>query len=386
MSLDLLQVLPQVQELGRDAVLRVKTKADMTRDSLQVLLEIAEMDPQHLLDAVEQTGDQWRGAAPTTERIDGTFPPPPTPPQLNVIGSDGSQIYVDRHSPFLYFLINIGSIWIPYGTGSTPQTFSHPHIYHHELQLRDERGRLISAPIIDKIRDAEEMHELANLAERFSSRPTLALLDNNLLMYSGVALRNDISTLVGNVLERYQRSMERIRKAGVALAGFIDRSQSSDLLKLMSLAKWNEQDNRYTGLTDTDVFLNHLPPKHRSATFRLHLPIGVPQQRRDRTIYFFYLKTSSEDQIARIEVPEWVVLDPNLMELVHAGILMECQATNGFPYSLIRAHELAVVTDGERQALDHWITTICLEHGLQLQPSQKAVTKRWLSRPRHHGL
>lgn len=386
MSLDLIQVLPQVQELGRAAVHRVKTKADMTRDSLQVLHEIAEMDPQHLLNAVERTGDQWRGAAPTTEQIDESFPPPPTPPRLNVIGSDGSQIYVDRHSPFLYFLINIGSIWIPYGRGSTPQTFSHPHIYHHELQLWDDRGHLVSASIIDKIRDAEEMHELANLAERFSSKPTLALLDNNLLMHSGVFLRNHTSTHVGNAFERYQRSMDRLRTAGVALAGFIDRSQGSDLLKLMSLAKWNEQDNRYPGLTDRDVFLNLLPPSHRSATFRLYLPVGVPQQRRDLTTYFFYLKTGSEAQIARIEIPEWVVKDPTLMELVHAGILRECQATNGFPYSLIRAHELAVVTDGERQALDHWITTICLEHGLQLQPSQKAITKRWLSRPRHHGL
>lgn len=386
MSLDLIQVLPQVQELGRDAVLRVKTKADMTRDSLQLLHEIAEMDPQHLLDVVKRTGDQWRGAAPTTERIDAVHPPPPLSPQLNVIGSDGSQIYVDRHSPFLYFLINIGSIRIPYGSGSTPQTFSHPHIYHHELQLWNARGHLISASIIDKIRDAEEMHELANLAERFSSKPTLALLDNNLLMHSGVGLRNDISTHVGNAFERYQRSIERLRTAGAALAGFIDRSQSCDLLTLMSLAKWNERDNRYPGLADRDVFLNLLPPSHRSATFRLHLPVGVPQQRRDPTIYFFYLKPGSEDQIARIEIPEWVVKDPTLMELVHAGILRECQATNGFPYSLIRAHELAVVTDSERQALDHWITTICLQHGLQLQPSQKAMTKRWLSRPRHHGL
>ncbi|HEY46738.1 MAG TPA: DNA double-strand break repair nuclease NurA [Anaerolineae bacterium] len=386
MSLDLLQVLPQVQELGRDAVLRVKTKADMTRDSLQVLHEIAEMDPHHLLDTVERTAGQWRGATPTTERMDETFPPPPMQPQLNVIGSDGSQIYVDRHSPFLYFLINIGSIWIRYGSGSPPQTFSHPHIFHHELQLRDDRGQLISAAIIDKLRDAEEMHELANLAERFSGKPILALLDNNLQMHNGVFLRNHVSTLLGNAFERYQRSMDRLRKAGVALAGFIDRSQSSDLLSLMSLAKWNEGDNRYPGLTDRDVFLNLLPPRHRSAIFQLHLPINAPQQQRDRTIYFIYLNTGSGDQIARIEVPEWVVMDPALMELVHAGILTECQATNGFPYSLIRAHELAVVTDRERQALDHWITTICLQHGLQLQPSQKATTKRWLSRPRHHGL
>ena len=386
MSLDLLQVFPQVQELGQEAVLRVKTKTEMTRDSLQVLHEVAEMDPQHLLDAVERVGDQWRGAAPTAERIDAIHAPPHLAPQFSVIGSDGSQVYVDRHSPFLYFLINIGSIWIPYGSGSTPQTFSHPQIYHHAPQLWDERGHLISASIVDHIRDADEMHELAILAERFSSKPTLALLDNTLLMHSGVLLRNRVSTLVGNAFERYQGSIDRLRNAEVALAGFIDRSQSIDLLTLMSLAKWNEGDNRYHGLTDRDIFLNLLPPQHRSAIFRLHLPASAPRKRHDQAIYFFYLKTGSENQIARIEVPEWVVMNPSLMELVHAGILRECQATNGFPYSLIRAHELALVTDGERRALDHWITTICLEHGLQLQPSQKAKTKRWLSKPRHHGV
>jgi hypothetical protein len=192
--------------------------------------------------------------------------------------------------------------------------------------------------------------------------------------------------LLGNAFERYVNSMDRLKAAGVALAGFIDRSQSGDLLALMSAEKSNKGGNLYPGLSDSDVFLNLLPPRHRSAVFQLHLPIGVSPQGHERAIYFYYLKTNSGDQIARIEVPEWVAKDPSLMELVHSGILMECQSTNGYPYSLIRAHELAVVTERERQALDHWISTICLEHGLSLQPSQKAATKRWLSRPRQHGL
>ncbi|UCF60006.1 MAG: hypothetical protein JSV37_09570, partial [Anaerolineaceae bacterium] len=213
MSLNLLQVLPQVQELGRDAVLRAKAKADLIRESLQTLHEMAEMDPQHLIDAVARMGDQWRGAIPTSERMDETVPPPPARPQLNVIGSDGSQIYVDRHSPFLYFLINIGSIWINYGTGSTPQTYSHSHLYHQDLQLWDDRGHLISASIIDKLRDAEEMHELAALAERLPDKPILALLDNNLLVHSGVLHRNHISMSLGNAVERYVRSMDRLKAA-----------------------------------------------------------------------------------------------------------------------------------------------------------------------------
>jgi hypothetical protein len=375
-----------VQELGRDAVHRAKVKVDLTRDSLQVLHEIAAKDPQHLIDVAVRMGNQWRGAIPTSERMDETFPPPPMRPQLNVIGSDGSQIYVDRHSPFLYFLINIGSIWINYGTGSVPQTFSHCQIYHQDLQLWDDRGYLISASIIDKLRDAEEMHELATFGERLRGKPTLALLDNNLLMQSGILHRNHISTLLGNALERYGRSMDRLKASGVALAGFIDRSQSSDLLALLSAIKSNKGDNLYPGRSDSDVFLNLLPPKHRSAIFQLHLPIDPSPHGNERKIYFYYLNTGSGDQIARIEVPEWVAKDPSLMELVHSGILMECQATNGYPYSLIRAHELAVVSEHERQALDHWITTICLEHGLSLQPSKKAATKRWLSRPRQHGL
>lgn len=386
MSLDLIQVLPQVQELGRDVALRARSQADMIQESLEVLHEIAEMDPQSMIAAVEQAGDQWRGAAPTNEPMEVSFPPPSMPSKLNVIGSDGSQIYVDRHGPILYFLVNIGSIWIPYGSGTVPQTFSHPHIYHHELQLWDEQGRLVSATIVDKTRDAEEMHELARLAERFAGEPTLALLDNNLLMHAGVFFRERTSELMGKALERYQTSLNRLREVGAALAGFIDRSQSSDLLALLSLVKWDQRHNRYPSLMDRNLFMRLLPPNHRSAIFRLSSVDNLPHHRSELTIYFFYLKVGSEDQIVRVEVPEWVVKDPALMEYVHAGILKECQATNGFPYSLIRAHELAIVTDRERRALEHWITTICLRHGLQLQPSQKALTKRWLSRQRHHGL
>ena len=386
MSLDLLQVLPQVQELGRDAALRARSQADKIRDSLETLREIAELDAQSVIDAVQQAGDQWRGAAPTTERMDASFPPPPMPPNLNVIGSDGSQIYVDRHSPILYFLVNVGSICIPYGSGSNPQTFSHPHIYHHELQLWDEQGRLVTAMIIDKARDAEEMHELAHLAERFSDEPTLALLDNHLQMDAGIFLKGRISTLMTDAFERYHTSLSRLREVGAALAGFIDRSQSCDLLALLSLVKWGERYNRYPSLMDRDLFMGLLPPKHRSAIFRLSSPDGKPYHGSDLTIYFFYLNVGSEDQIARVEIPEWVVKNPTLMEHVHAGILKECQATNGFPYSLIRAHELALVSDRERRALDQWITTICLGHGLQIKPSQKATTKRWLSKQRHHGL
>jgi hypothetical protein len=386
MSLDLLQVLPQVQELGREAVRRARSQEDMIQESLEVLHEIAKIDSQSLIDHVEKAGDQWRGAAPTSEPMDVSFPPPPMPSKLNVIGSDGSQIYIDRHSPILYFLINVGSIWIPYGSGAVPKTFSHPHIYHHELQLWDEQGRLASATIVDKTRDAEEMHELARLAERFGDEPTLALLDNNLLMHIGLSFRDRTTILVGKALERYQTSLNRLREAGAALAGFIDRSQSSDVLALLSLVKWGQRQNRYPSLKDRELFMGLLPPNHRSATFRLSSVGNLSHHGSDLTIYFFYLKVGSENQIVRIEVPEWVVNDPTLMGYVHAGILKECQSTNGFPYSLIRAHELALVTERERRALEHWITTVCLQYGLQLQPSQKAMTKRWLRRQRHHGL
>jgi hypothetical protein len=82
----------------------------------------------------------------------------------------------------------------------------------------------------------------------------------------------------------------------------------------------------------------------------------------------------------------WVSQDPARLDLIHAGILADSQSSGGFPYSLARAHELAVVSTQERQHLENVLAAALAGQGLTPRPSTKATMKSWLSGRRSHRL
>jgi hypothetical protein len=87
-----------------------------------------------------------------------------------------------------------------------------------------------------------------------------------------------------------------------------------------------------------------------------------------------------------VEVPYWVAHNPKLLNLVHAAIVEQCKLTGGYPYALVRAHELAVVSAADRQVLDSMIQSTLLQHKWMPQHSLKSETKRWTSNKRRHRL
>jgi hypothetical protein len=57
--------------------------------------------------------------------------------------------------------------------------------------------------------------------------------------------------------------------------------------------------------------------------------------------------------------------------------MAQSQAGDGFPYILMRAHELAVVTMGERRAFDEMVVGALIRQQLRPGISQKAQGKAW---------
>jgi hypothetical protein len=72
-----------------------------------------------------------------------------------------------------------------------------------------------------------------------------------------------------------------------------------------------------------------------------------------------------------------VVHDRTRLDLVHAALVEQARAGDGFPYVLMRAHELAVVTLGERRVFDEMITGALIRQRLVPGVSQKAQGKAW---------
>lgn len=393
MGLDLPSVLPQVEQMGVTAARRARELGQRVPEARRALAATAKLATEELTRRLDRAGRDWRGARPTFESPDSAIASPAHPPQLDVIGADGSQIYPDRHAAALYFLVNIGSLHLLHGSGEAPQPSSTPRLVFEDKDLYDEFGGLIRAESVQAERDITEMEELARRAEAATGRASLALLDNGLLLWIALQERELGHGPVEAYLSRYWAAMRRLREAGSALAGFVDRPRSADVLSLLHLATTpleaidpeKLRATPFRGLADRALFATHLSPGERSALFVDGSPVNLRFDEQGHQVLFFYLRIGEDDSIARVEVPAWVAERPERMDIVHAGILEQCRIT-GIPYVLVRAHELAVVAQADRQRLDELLGAELMRQGLAPRLSRKAESKRWTSQRRRHAL
>jgi hypothetical protein len=329
---------------------------------------------------------RWAGAIPTDEPVDAIWPDPGSPPtRHNVLAADGSQIYPDRHGVALYYLINIGSIALRAGTGQAPVQVSQPELFYGDDALYERDGVQVPTYKIDAQRDLRELEALARLAQAERDAPTLALIDNGLLLY--VTLQAQDQAYANRVLKEYLDHLDALQALGVCPTGIVDRPRAASVVRLLRLSELlagqiNEQTVRdlgpYVHLTDAVLFAQ-LAHGQRSALFVNASPANQDQYRqRGHTIYFFYLR--SGQTLLRVELPEWVALDRARLDFVHATIIAQGALTGGFPYVLIRAHEIAVVTMAERREFETTLQSALIRQGLSPRISQKQQGKEWTRR------
>lgn len=335
------------------------------------------------------TGKFWPGAIPTDEAVNEAFTLPPRVARMNVLAADGSQIYPDRHGVALYYLINIGSIAFRHGLPDAPTIDSHPNVFYEDADLYEEDGGQIPSVMIDAKRDVAELGELARLAEtEVASAPTVALLDNGLLLY--VATQTHSQENSDKVIEDYLAHFESLRETGAALAGVVDRPRAANVVRLLHLAGFPPDETvdpdrlRALGplqhITDRMLF-NSLKPSERSALFITTSSPNLERYSPRHTIYFFYINAGrvGKDALLRVEVPRWIAEDREKLNLTHAAICEQCRVSDGFPYVLMRAHELAVVAAADRRAIDDMVASSLIRNDVPASRSQKLLGKQWTS-------
>jgi len=388
MALELNKLTREVAALGANLAERLTDLAERLPDARAGLEQIGTADELLQRKVAAALGFRWTGAIPTGEPVDAAFAAPPAPARYNAIAADGSQIYPDRHGVALYYLINIGSIVFRSGLAQAPSQASQPQVFYEDADLYEEDGGQKPSVLIDAERDRRELAALARLAQREAAEaPTLAVLDNGLLLY--LSLQIDNQALIRELLSRYLDELDKLREAGAAVAGVVDRPRAASVVRLihlngLALNEIREEALRnlgpeYAGLNDGMLF-DFLRPGERSALFVNASPNNdIYYRPREHTIYFFYLNVGrpGKDALLRVEVPEWVAMDPARLDLVHAGLVAQSQVSDGFPYILMRAHELAVVSVAERRAFDEMIMGALIRQRLRAGISQKAQGKAW---------
>mgnify|MGYP002349472093 FL=1 len=122
-----------------------------------------------------------------------------------------------------------------------------------------------------------------------------------------------------------------------------------------------------SGITDADLYGRVLQPQQRSTLLKLNSS-SSKRFSGALAIHFFYLNIGrpGRPQIARVEIPAWVLKHPANIDRIHQQLLDQCQIMGGkaYPYILHRAHEVAMVSYQERQHLLGLLQQTLLSQGL----------------------
>lgn len=397
MSLDLTKVAAQVGSM----VARLKASGEDREKRLQNALNILQdksLDLERLSKKIEASQTTWLVAG----LVDGLaphYPAPPLPPEFSVLATDGSNIDVDRHKSTRCYLINIGSVILRYGAQPEALLDSFPSLYFGDEDLviapdgAKGREQPVEGALLGIKRGVDECRELAKLAAELpKDSPALALLDGSLILW-GLAGKVYPDFVTEALLNKgFLRHLEEMRKLNaerhLALASYISFPRSTDVVNALRVAlcpheiidtdrlckECQSRDcDTVAGVQDRELFASVLAPGERSALFTSQSSI-VKKNYGGHWVYFFYLRV--DDEIARVEIPQWVARDENLLNLTHALVLDQCRRGQGYPVALSEAHEQAVVTTADKESFWQLVESLMVDEHLPSPTSAKSFSKR----------
>jgi hypothetical protein len=338
--------------------------------------------------------------ADLAEGLDRRCQVPPPPAQFTVIATDGSHIDVDRHRSTRCYLINIGSVVINYGPQPDAVLSGTPHLYSADEDLvitppGGGREQAVEGTLLGIKRAVEECRHLAEMAASLPANSTsLALLDGTLILWGLEAYPEFVTeTLLTGGLLRCLEDMRNLNgERRLALASYISFPRSTDVVNVLRVAicphevissdklckDCKSRDcEAVSGVRDRELFMNLLESGERSALFISPSRI-VRERYGEHRVYFFYFRL--DDEVARIEVPEWVAVNNELLNLTHSLVLDQCRRGHGYPVVLSEAHEQAVVTVADRENFWELVESTMVAEHLPSPGSAKSFSKktRWV--------
>jgi len=380
-------------------IVRLKAGSKERQEHLQCALDTLHnkaTDLDYLQRKIASSKTTWLVAG-LVDGLDQHYKPPPLPPEFTVMATDGSHIDVDRHKSTRCYLINIGTAVLHYGARPNALLDSFPRLYFgdEDLVIAPARGREqpIEGVLLGVKRSVEECGQLARLAAELSpGGSTLALLDGSLILW-GLAGQAYPEFVAEALLDKgFLTHLEDIRKLNngkrIALASYISFPRSTDVVNALrvALCPYEAPDcDRYcptskardcdvvAGVQDRELFSNLLEYGERSALFFTQSSV-VQKHYGVHQVYFFYFRV--DDEIARVEIPQWVAMDESLLNLAHSLVLDQCQRGQGYPVALSEAHEKAVVTGADREEFWQLVESLLMEENLPSPTSAKSRSKR----------
>jgi hypothetical protein len=368
MPVDYQQVYRKIREIGAGAQQRAQVLQQNQAKARQLLADYAS-NLDHLQSRAEagrKIDSKLRCAVPVTEPVDFSGRLPDTVPAATLIAADGSQIIPDRHAAALFCVVNVGAVVMKLHSGQAPEICVETELFYDD-EL--EREKLTNEGAVSLRRDLNERKFVEKLSQGMEG-PLINLTDGTIEIWGAKDIEDP---------EAYKRSVEaylgvlsRMHERGVPTAGYVDRPAASLVVRLLEMIEpfpenmGKLQDHHpLKGVTDLWLFgyknkdFQLLKPGQRSAVFQLRS--GSDElYKGSLSLHFFYLNVSDSEkypQIARVEIPQWVALSPDLLNSLHAVLIQQCRimSSKPYPYILHRAHETAVVKHQEKEYIEQML-------------------------------
>jgi hypothetical protein len=322
----------------------------------------------------------------------------PAPSAHTVLATDGSQIAPSHHEIAYCYLINIGRIILHYGQSKLPLLDSLPEVFYKAEDLYVSRQWGIrTEEWLGYCRTAGETTVLAELAEAVrplgdlpmweDATPTIAMTDGSLIYWFLEPLPLEARN---RILEPIVKAWDKLRDLKVPIVGYISASRSSESINFLRFQTCpyqvpdcmthcqNLRDKApcqvLEPLRDTALWNRLLKPGQRSPMWRSSARIQEFYGD-DHRVHFCYLHVGSE--VARVEVPEWVLSEGNLVDRTMSLIVAQVQKGYGYPVALAEAHNQAVVRGGDRTRFFSLLEQEMIKAGLRnVGTSYKEARKR----------
>jgi len=365
------------------------SKISLATDTLRT--QSADIDKLKKKTVLSQT--TWLVAEPI-EQMDNVYLLSPKPSEFNVLATDGSHIDVDRNQAAHCYLINISSIMLKYGKQPDAILTNEPTVYStdEDLVLTSPDG-IREVPVEGNLlgikRSVEECRKLAELAAGLPEKSqSLGLIDGTLILWNLEGYPDFVSKIL--LEEQYLIYLDAMRQLNqnrqFALASYISYPRSTDVINALRVglcprdhvdsdkcvACTTRECHRIAGIHDRELFSRLLKPSERSALFIS--PSKIQKHYGHHLVYFYYVKL--ENEVARVEIPQWVARDKGLLDVSHSLIVDQCRRGHGYPVALSEAHEKAVVTGADRDNFWQLVEASMVGEHLSNEGSAKSWSKR----------
>jgi len=373
--------------------LRLTKDSQESQERLKYALEVW----SNVLDDDKELGDKitsyidkfpW-GVARPLEPLNNITPLPDMKDleKFTVVATDGSQISPSHHEISFCYLINVGLILYTYGTGDKTIQESEPYIYNIESDYSQRKQHHISVDDLIPIkRMLTEMSELVSLCKKAKERtyPSIALSDGTLINWS---ISNQMFTeeFQNQILGEYLQYLDEIKSLGVPICGYISNSRRNDVVNMLrvqicpyktvdceNFCSEKEACSQIVPLYDRQIWEYLLNDGERSPIFAS--TSKILQKYKDHQICFFYINVGYE--IARIEVPRWVIDDEYYLNLIHYIVYFQVKVGMGYPIVIAEAHNQAVIKGPDRAQFYAMLSRKMIDRNMKVLLSNKELKKR----------